>query len=104
MERIQKIKNRLGSIYIAIFAFTLLKIVARGLAIIDIVLLVLYVGSFIALQKKVLSIKNQCILSIVDGGILLAVYYKEEIMLILSAWLIIYSIISLIKIKNDEDI
>ena len=103
MEKIQKIKNRLGSIYISILAFMGLKIIVKGLAITDIVLLVVYIGLFILLQAKLLNIKIQCILSVV-AGILLAIFYSEEIMILLSIWLIIYSIISLNKIKNNTDI
>ena len=103
MEKIQNIKNRLGSIYISILAFMGLKIIVKGLAITDIVLLVVYIGLFILLQAKLLNIKIQCILSVV-AGILLAIFCSEEIMILLSIWLIIYSIISLNKIKNNTDI
>ncbi len=104
MEQIQKIKNRLGSIYIAILAFTALKIIVQGLEITDIVLLVAYIGLFISLQTKLLNIKIQCILSIVAGILLIVIYYPEEIMILLSAWLIVYSIISLSKLKKNTDI
>lgn len=104
MEQLQKIKNRLGSIYISILAFIIFKIFVQGLAIFDVILLVTYIGMFISLQKKLLKLNIQCILSIIAGILLACTYLQEEIMIILAAWLIIYSIISLKRIKNNTDI
>ena len=106
MEQLQKIKNRLGSIYISILAFTILKILMNGLAIYDIIMIITYTGLFVALQKKLVNLNIQCILSIIAGLLLTILYLGKngDLMIILAIWLIIYSMLSLKKIKNSTDI
>lgn len=103
MESNQKIKNRLGSIYISLISLlAILGFFFNGLVVMDIVDILLVLALFILLQKEILNLKNLCILSIFVGAIVLV--SCKGITVIMSIWLIIYSIISLITIKNDIDI
>ena len=103
MENNQKIKNRLGTIYISlIILLAILGFFFNGITVMDIVDILLVLALFILLQTKLINLKTLCILSIIIGAIVLATC--KGISVIMSIWLIIYSIISLTKIKNDVDI
>ena len=103
MENNQKIKNRLGTIYISlIILLAFLGFFVNGITVMDIADILLVLALFILLQTKLIKLKTLCILSILVGAIVLV--SCKGITVIMSIWLIIYSIISLTKIKNDIDI
>lgn len=102
MELLQEIKNKLGSMYIALSLFTIFEIFINGLAVHDIIILITYIGLFIILQTKLVKINIQCILSIPAG--ILYLWKNTDIMIILAIWLIIYSLIALKRLKINKNI
>ena len=99
MENNQKIKNKLGTIYISLISLlAILGVFFNGIVVMDIVDILLVLALFILLQKEILNLKTLCILSILVGGIVLVI--SKGVTVIMSIWLIIYSIISLNTIKK----
>lgn len=99
MENNQKIKNKLGTIYISLISLlAILGVFFNGIVVMDIVDILLVLALFILLQKEILNLKTLCILSILVGGIVLV--SSKGVTVIMSIWLIIYSIISLNTIKK----
>jgi hypothetical protein len=103
MEDYQKIKNRLGTIYLSlIILIAVLAFLNNWITITDIIDILLVLTLFILLQKNIIKLKLLCILSIIIGIIVLLTC--RGLSIFMSLWLIIYSIISLTKIKKDVDI
>lgn len=110
MDNNQKIKNRLGSIYISLMLFIGIGgVLFLGITIVDIVVFLLSLTLFILLQKKLVKLNTLCILSIIVGAIgvlcyIVVLHSLDSLYSILLIWLVIYSIISLVKIKDNIDI
>ncbi len=102
MVDIQKIKNRLGTIYISlIILIVFLALTSVGIKILDIIDILLLIDMLVLLQKKLVKLKTLCIMSIVFG--LIIVFTCKGISIILAVWLVIYASISLVKIKNINE-
>ena len=99
VDETQKIKNRLGTIYICLAVLiAFLALTSGGIGIIEIINIALVVILFILLQTQTLKLMPLCIASIVVGLIILLTC--KGISIIMAIWLIIYSIIALTKIKK----
>lgn len=95
----QKIKNRLGTIYICLaILIAFLALTSGEIRIIEIINIALVVILYILLQTKALKLMPLCIASIVVG--LITLLTCKGISIIMAIWLIIYSIIALTKIKK----
>ena len=102
MVDIQKVKNRLGTLYISlIILIAFLALTSGGIKIIEIIDILLLIVMFILLQKKLVNLKTLCIMSIVFG--LVVVFTCKGISILLAAWLVIYASISLVKTKNINE-
>lgn len=102
MVDIQKVKNRLGTLYISlIILIAFLALISGGIKIIEIIDILLLIVMFILLQKKLVNLKTLCIMSIVFG--LVVVFTCKGISILLAAWLVIYASISLVKTKNINE-
>lgn len=99
VDETQKIKNRLGTIYICLVVLiAFLALTSGAIRIIEIIDIALVVILFILLQTRDLKLMPLCIASIVVG--LIALLTCKGISIIMAIWLIIYSIIALTKIKK----
>ncbi len=99
MDEGQKIKNRLGTIYICLaILIAFLALTSGEIRIIEIINIALVVILYILLQTKALKLMPLCIASIVVG--LITLLTCKGISIIMAIWLIIYSIIALTKIKK----
>lgn len=99
MGEAQKIKNRLGTIYICLAVLiAFLALTSGAIRLIEIINIALVVILFISLQTKALKLMPLCIASIVVG--LITLLTCRGISIIMAIWLIIYSIIALTKIKK----
>lgn len=101
MDEGQKIKNRLGTIYICLaILIAFLALTSGEIRIIEIINIALVVILYILLQTKALKLMPLCIASIVVG--LITLLTCKGISIIMAIWLIIYSIIVLTKIKKID--
>ncbi len=99
MDETQKIKNRLGTIYICLAVLiAFLALTSSGIGIIEFINIALVVILFILLQTQTLKLMPLCIASIVVGLIIFLTC--KGLTIIMAIWLIIYSIIVLTKIKK----
>ena len=99
MDETQKIKNRLGTIYICLAdLIAFLALTSSGIGIIEFINIALVVILFILLQTQTLKLMPLCIASIVVGLIIFLTC--KGLTIIMAIWLIIYSIIVLTKIKK----